>query len=170
MRKNRKILRWGIFLLLCLLAATVPAALVYRSHTLPLSQCSELYRNYLGNPHIRAAFIKDFPINDTLSVDALTLQADSDSAWCELMADFGIPKEMIELYKSDKELFVGEKISSIIKYCIEKNNPQKRASMTDPNSWLVIGSHTKRSLCIFITEDSNQKDLISLTELKKVKQ
>ena len=170
MRKNRKILRWGIFLLLCLLAATVPAALVYRSHTLPLSQCSELYRSYLGNPHIRAAFIKDFPINDTLSVDALTLQADSDSAWCELMTDFGMSKILIARFKTHKELYIGENVNSIIMYYIDKNDIKKRMPNTDPNSRLVIGSHTKRSLCIFITEDSNQKDLISLTELKKVKQ
>lgn len=169
MRKNRKILRWGIFLLLCLLAATVPAALVYRSHTLPLSQCSELYRNYLGNPHIRAAFIKDFPINDTLSVDALTLQADSDSAWCELMADFGMSKILIARFKTHKELYVGENVNSIIMYYIDKNDIKKRMPNTDPNSRLVIGSHAERSICIFMTERKNTKEAIGLTKVKQLK-
>ena len=169
MRKNRKILRWGIFLLLCLLAATVPAALVYRSHTLPLSQCSELYRSYLGNPHIRAAFIKDFPINDTLSVDALLLQADSDSAWCELLTDFGASKDLITLFKTKKELFVRDSLSSITIFYIDKNHPEKHIPLTEPNSCLVIGSHEKRAISIFITEEMNKKTAISKSQIKNLK-
>ncbi len=168
MKKNRKILRWGVFLLLCLLAATVPAALVYRSHTLPLSQCSELYRSYLGNPHIRAAFIKDFPINDTLSVDALTLQADSDSAWCELLTDFGMPKEYMELYLTNKELFVGEGVNAITLFYIDKDNPKDRKLKNNPDSRLTIIDHATQSLCVFLTEEPLLKEEIGFIKTQKL--
>lgn len=90
MRKNRKALRWGIFLLLCLLAATVPAYIVYRSHTVLVEECSQLYRDYADNPHVTVAFIKDFPVNDTLRVDVTTLQATDSLGWETLKNEFHI--------------------------------------------------------------------------------
>lgn len=169
MRKNRKALRWGIFLLLCLLAATVPAYIVYRSHTVPVEECSQLYRGYADNPHVTVAFIKDFPVNDTLSVDVTTLQATTDSAWCALLLDFGTPQEMIDDYNSNKEFNEGEDASTIILFYRDKNDLKKRIPNNHPNSRLVIASYNRRTLCIFMTEDNKQKDIIGLTQIKDLK-
>ncbi len=166
MKKNRKIFRWGVFLLLCLLAATLPAAIVYRCHTVSLSQCDELYRKYVDNPGIRASFIKDFPVNDTLAVDVLLLEATSDSAWCALLSDFGMPKDLIDDYLANKEAFVSEKRNSLIKVTVNKNNIKQRLPIPDPDSRLTIGSYAKRSLCIFMTEDLNIKETICSTKVK----
>lgn len=169
MRKNRKALRWGIFLLLCLLAATVPAYIVYRSHTVPVEECSQLYRGYADNPHVTVAFIKDFPVNDTLAVDVTTLQATTDSAWCALLLDFGTPQEMIDDYNSNKEFNEGEDASTIILFYRDKNDLKKRIPSTNPDSRLVIASHRYRTLCIFMTEKNNIKETIELFEIKKLK-
>ena len=148
MRKKRKILRWGVFLLLCLLAATVPAALVYRSHTLPLSQCSELYRSYLGNPHIRAAFIKNFPINDTLSVDALTLQATDSLGWETLKNDFRLlPLPEFQQKKIDQEIDV------ISMFLAPKADPTLPMDTTDlQNNNVISVSRLHRTISIFHTK------------------
>ena len=167
MKKNRKIFRWGVFLLLCLLAATLPAAIVYRCHTVSLSQCDELYRKYVDNPGIRASFIKDFPVNDTLAVDVLLLEATSDSAWCALLLDFGASEELIDLYRSEKNLLVGEGYHSGMVFYIDINNSKNRLPPDNPDSRLVIGSLAKRSLCVFMTADTQFKELIFYNELDK---
>lgn len=169
MRKKQKAIRWGIFLILCLLAVAVSAYVAYLKHTVPVEECSQLYRDYADNPHVTVAFIKDFPVNDTLRVDVTTLQADSDSAWCALLRDFGAPKEYVDIYKSNKNLFVGEDVNSMIMFSIDKNNPQKRLPDTDSDSRMVIGSHEKMSLCVFLADNSDLKKIIFLNETKKLK-
>ena len=162
MRKNRKILRWGIFLLLCLLAATVPAALVYRSHTLPLSQCSELYRSYLGNPHIRAAFIKNFPINDTLSVDALLLQATDSVGWETLKKDFHafpLPEN------NQKKIDQGIDVISI--HLAPKTDPTLPMDTTDLlNNNVVAISRLHQTVSIFNVTTRAEMDAVRVNQFE----
>ncbi len=161
--------RHYIILAIVAVGLLVCAAVVLRPRQLPPEECSLLYRDYAHNPHVTVAFIKDFPVNDTLRVDVTTLQADSDSAWCALLRDFGAPKEYVDIYKSNKNLFVGEDVNSIIMFSIDKNNPQKRLPDTDSDSRMVIGSHEKMSLCVFLADNSDLKKIIFLNETKKLK-
>ncbi len=160
--------RHYIILAIVAVGLLVCAAVVLRPRQLPLEECSQLYRDYADNPHVTVAFIKDFPVNDTLRADVTTLQATTDSAWYTLLADFGSPEEIIELYKSDKEAFVGKGHHTIIFFFIDKNNPQKRLPRNDPDSRLVIGSHEKKSLLLFLAEDKTIKDAIGLGEVHKL--
>ena len=132
-------------------------------------ECGVLYQRYKDAEGIDASFIKDFPVNDTLTTDALLLEAATDSAWCELLLDFGVSKDLISLYKTNKELFVGEDVCSITEFSVDKNNTKKHIPLTDSDSWLVIGSHTKKTLCILLTENNNQKSTISLINIKDLK-
>ena len=132
-------------------------------------ECGALYQRYKDAEGIDASFIKDFPVNDTLATDALLLEAATDSAWCELLLDFGASKDLISLYKTNKELFVGEDVYSITEFSVDKNNTNKHIPLTDSDSWLVIGSHTKKTLCILLTENNNQKSTISLINIKDLK-
>jgi hypothetical protein len=132
-------------------------------------ECGALYQRYKDAEGIDASFIKDFPVNDTLTTDALLLEAATDSAWCELLLDFGASKDLISLYKTNKELFVGEDVCSITEFSVDKNNTKKHIPLTDSDSWLVIGSHTKKTLCILLTENNNQKSTISLINIKDLK-
>ena len=161
-----------IFITLLLAVAAVATVVLWRAwpHLFPSSDTTDLYRRYEHNDYIRATEIHNFHVNDTLSVDALLLEATTDSAWCALMVDYGIPEEMVEIYMSNNEAFVGEDKHSIIYYCIDKNDPQKRVSTKDPNGLLVLGSFSKRTLCVFMTGEKSKKDIISLTEINKLKQ
>ena len=159
-----------ILITLLLAAAAVAAVVLWRGwpHLFPSSDTDDLYRRYEHNDYIRATHLKDFQVNDTLATDALLLEAATDSAWYALLADFGMPEEMIEMYKSNKESFVGEGKNSIIKFFVNKNNIKERIPKKNPSSRLVLGDLAKKSLCIFLTEDNNKKEKISLFKIKEL--
>ena len=158
-----------ITLSLSLLAVT--AVVLWRGwpHLFPSSEVSDLYRRYEHNDHIRATEIHDFQINDTLAVETVLLQASSDSAWYTLLADFGMPEELIEMYKSNRDFLVGDRNKSLLKFFIDKNNIRKTLPLSNPDSRMVIGSLKKRSLCVFITDDNNLKNKISYITIKDLK-
>jgi len=132
-------------------------------------ECGALYQRYKDAEGIDASFIKDFPVNDTLTTDALLLEAATDSAWCELLLDFGVPEEMIEMYKSNKEFFISNENSSLLLFYMDRNNPSERLPFRHPDSRLVIASFKKQSMSVFLTEDINVKKTIGLSETVKLK-
>lgn len=164
--KPRYIKRLWLLWAVVVLLLAVGAALLPLWPRLFHSEVSDLYRRYEHNPHIRATELHDFPVNDTLAVDVLLLEASSDSAWCALLSDFGMPKDLIDDYLANKEAFVSEKRNSLIKVTVNKNNIKQRLPIPDPDSRLTIGSYAKRSLCIFMTEDLNIKETICSTKVK----
>lgn len=169
--KPRKIKRFWLLGLVTMLLVIVGVALsILWPRLFPSSGVSDLYRRYEHNDHIRATEIHDFHINDTLAVETVLLQAATDSSWCALMVDFGASEEFIDFYKSNKEFFVGEGNNAISLYYVDRNNLRKRVPNSDPDSWPVILSHRKRTLCIFMTENSHIKEIIELSEIKKLKQ
>lgn len=168
--KPRKIKCFWLLGLVTMLLVIVGVALsILWPRLFPSSEVSDLYRRYEHNDHIRATEIHDFHINDTLAVETVLLQATTDSAWCALLLDFGASEDLIDMYKTDKESLVGENISSFFKFNIDKNNIKKSLPKSNPDSRRVIGSHAKRSLCIFMTDKKAEQENISLNELKKLK-
>ena len=135
----------------------------------PSSEVSNLYRRYEHNDHIRATEIHDFQVNDTLAVETVLLQATTDSAWCALMVDFGAPAEFMELYMTDKSLFIGDDINAITLIYVDKDDVRKHLPQADPNSRLVLVSHAKKTICVFIIEDKNTKEQIYSEETQKLK-
>ena len=77
-------------LLLSLVSVSATVTCVTCSRTVPLSQCSDIYRRYAGNPDIGAAYIKDYKLNDSLILSATVLEAKNDSGWATLRKDFNI--------------------------------------------------------------------------------
>ena len=159
--------RHYILLAIVAVGLLVCAGVALRPRQLPPEECSQLYRDYADNPHVAVAFIKDFPVNDTLRVDVTTLQASTDSAWYALLRDFGASEEFIEWYQSNKANLVNDRQNSIFLFSMDKNNPQKRLSENDPDSRLVIGSYAKRTLCVFMTEKKIRETII-ISETKKL--
>ncbi len=132
-------------------------------------ECGALYQRYKDAEGIDASFIKDFPVNDTLTTDALLLEAATDSAWCTIMVDFGVPEEFIELYISNKDNFINDERNSICEFYRDKNNMKKFLPLDNPDSRIVIGFHAKKTMCIFMTDNPDLKDIISFNEIKKMK-
>jgi hypothetical protein len=74
----------------CLVVAALVLVVKYHPRTVPVEECSQIYRDYADNPHIAVAFIKDIPVNDTLRVDVTTLQATDSLGWETLKNEFHI--------------------------------------------------------------------------------
>ena len=97
--------RWTITLLLTPLLLAVVALAVYRCHTVPLGQCSEVYRRYCDTPGIQASFIKDKQINDTLHLDMTLFKADDSAAFAALLRAMGNREEFIRDMATLREMF-----------------------------------------------------------------
>ena len=163
---------WAVALLLLTAGVALP---ILWPCLFPSHYTSDLYRRYEHNDHIRATEIHNFQVNDTLRVDVTLLQASTDSAWYALLRDFGASEELIEWYQSEKESLTVDRKYTTICFLIDKNNSKKRVPLTDPNGYLVIGSVSMRSLCIFLTADKSvqtKKSLYYFTtrhqEIKKI--
>ena len=73
-------------------------------------------------------------------------------------------------YKTNRSHFIGDDANAITILFISKKDSKKRLSRHDPDSRLVILSHKKKNLCVFMTENINTKDIIELIEINKLKQ
>jgi hypothetical protein len=82
--------RWTITLLLLPVVVLSVLLLTRSLHTVPPDKCSDVYRQYKDTPGIKASFIKDYPINDTTTIDVTTLEASSDAGWESLKKTFNI--------------------------------------------------------------------------------
>ncbi len=167
MKKNRYITL--SIVLLCLLAALAGGVRLFRYYLPHEGPTDALYEKYKDNPQVKASLLHDFRVNDTRAVDALLLEASTDSAWCALLLDFGMPEEMITDYISNRDFFMGEGRSSIIRIFINKYNPKERVPVADTNGWLTIGSFEKKSLSVFLTGEYSVKEIINKKEIKKLK-
>ncbi len=81
---------------LCLLAALLSAAAKMAPHELPAGRCGELYQRYAGRPGIEAAYLRDYRLNDSVSVAVTLFRATDSAAWQQLCSDFAIylPEEL----------------------------------------------------------------------------
>ena len=155
---------WALWTLMVLLLAAGAAVLPLWPRLFP-SHLSDLYLRYEHNPHIRATELRDFPVDDTLAVDALLLQADTDSAWYALMADFGMSEDLIEEYRTNAKLANDRNVTLFSR---DKNDPKKRSPKSNPDSRVVSMSYAKKSLCVFLSEDKTIKEAIVKSETLKV--
>ncbi len=80
---------------LCLLSVGSTVAIVYWRHTVPLSQTSEVYRRYRDLPGVRAAYIRQMPINDTLRLDMTLFEAEDSLSFTNLLRTMGNREEFI---------------------------------------------------------------------------
>lgn len=94
----RHIKRFWLWLCVILLVEVAAITLwnqwdrIFPSHTV-----SEVYTKYADADGIRAAFVKDYRINDTVSVDVTFLEATDSASWAILCKDFAIPDVEPEL-------------------------------------------------------------------------
>ena len=83
--------RWTITLVIICVAVVLGTVWHRCARTVPLAECSEVYRRYADTPGINAAYVKDYRVNDTIAFNATLLEATTDSAWNELCLVFSIP-------------------------------------------------------------------------------
>ena len=79
--------------------ALIVGTLAFRlwPRTLKPEECSVLYQRYADSPDICATYIKNYRVNDTLTLNATLLEALTDSGWAEL-------KHVLAIKEPDKNL------------------------------------------------------------------
>ena len=135
----------------CLLAVALGAALKCRPRTVPLEECSEVYRQYCDTPGIRAAFIKDKQINDTLRLDMTLLQADDSATFVWLLKKWGKSDELIEELLS----FDNDEKTRFVKR-IPKGHPELPRDKDDTNNEVIATFPVLKSVAIFHTQTQEQ--------------
>ena len=93
-----------ITLLSSLLLVGLAYMVVRWPRTVPPAECSEVYRRYSEVEGIRASYLKDYRLNDTLTIGVTLLEAETDSGWVRLQEDFAIeplPPEVLAILDSN---------------------------------------------------------------------
>ncbi|MGX8713266.1 MAG: hypothetical protein ACSW8I_06240 [bacterium] len=155
--------RWLITLLLLLLALLATGWGCYRYHTVPDEECSELYRRYADSPHVSVAFIRDFPVNDTLSLDVTTLTALDSIGWEILKTDFRI-HPVPEF--AQQQIGQGKDIISL--KLVSKDNPMlgmDTACLLNNNTIGISRLHHTVSVFYTITINEQEAVLVNQTNI-----
>ena len=155
--------RWIITLTLIPAIVVVVALVVYGLHTVPSSQCGDIYRYYENNPHLSVTYIKDFPVDDTLTVAVTTLTATDAAGWDTLTAAFYIPK-LPEFMR--EKIDAGKDIISV--RLTPKTAPGQPMDTTDLLKNNVIGiSRKNHTISIFNTDTKEQQDAVAHYNYRK---
>ena len=155
--------RWTITLLLLAAIVVVVALVAYWHHTVPSSQCSAFYRHYENNPHLSVTYIKDFPIDDTLTVDVTTIRALDDEGWDTLCVVFQVP-ELPEFMQ--KSIEAGKDIVSVrLTPKAALGQPMDTTDLLKNN---VIGiSRKNHTISIFNTDTEEQQNAVANYNFRK---
>ncbi len=110
--RRRRWLYWIVVMLIGLLLSAITSAVIYWRHTVPLAETSEVYRQYRHQPGVRAAFIRQMPINDTLRLDMTLLEAEDSAAFADLLRAMGKSEEFVQYIMSieleEEDRFTGK--------------------------------------------------------------
>lgn len=131
---------WPITILICLLLLGGGAVVIFWPRTVPFEQCSEIYQKYANVEKVKASFIKDFKVNDTVFVDVTLLEAIDSTGWDILKRDFevaSLPPELQQLVDNGEDLV------------FTKSIPKSEMDKSDfPNDLLAI-SHMIHTVTVF---------------------
>ena len=146
-----------ITLLVCLMMVGVFVAVLRWSRTVPLEECSEVYRRYCDMEGIRASYVKDYRVNDTLTVGVTLLEAEDTAAWWKLLERFNVPKEMTEDAGSGLDVCTWKS---------PKDSPETRYNpwLSDDSEEVVLEivsmSFKYREICVFHTQNEQERDAV----------
>jgi hypothetical protein len=136
--------RLPILLLLALLGVGAVVVCKYWNGLFPLGDTSEVYRQYRHLPGVRAAFIRQMPINDTLRLDMTLLEAEDSAAFADLLKKLAYTDESI----NDIMTTEGDENSRYTR-SYRKNHPEMPKDKEDKSNNDVMGLFYKRYAVAF---------------------
>ena len=146
MKRNR-----FIFATVPLVVLGILAFVKLYPRSVPLDECSPIYRQYAGQEGIEASYVRDYPVDDTTLVDVTLLHATTDSAWESLCHEFITP----EIPDNVKETIIyGNSVSVRI---VSKDDPRivVTPDSVDRYDYLLF-SPTKTTIGLFHVENVEQ--------------
>ena len=154
---------WLITLVLCVVGITTVLAVRYWPRIVHPGEPSGLYLRYKDNPHISAAFIKDFRVNDSLTLDVTILEARDSVGWDQLRIDFKRP-----ILPPEIEKYINKHNSFAIKQ-VRSDDPGKGMDKENlaNNDFLVI-KNLERTFYLFHTDNEYKKVQIMARFTKEI--
>ena len=143
-----------VTLCLCVFVAVVMVVAVCMQRVVPYWQCSEVYKKYSRVEGVGATYVKDYRVNDTLTVGVTLLEATDSAGWACLKEDYGltvIPRELEVIYRGDSNRVLVKKYP--------KREPLYSGGDTLADDIVAI-SYYKHSIIHFIVECDEQKEII----------
>ena len=135
--------RLPILLLLALLGVGAVVVCKYWNGLFPLGDTSEVYRQYRHLPGVRAAFIRQMPINDTLRLDMTLLEAEDSAAFADLLIKMGKSEEFVQYIMS-----------------IEQEEEDRFTGKDEQNNIVVVFPNKKTVVVMGEKEESRQKEIM----------
>ena len=143
-----------LWLLVSLLCLTIVAGSGLLWHSAqPSPPVSDTYLRYSHVEGIEASYIRNFQVNDTLSIPVTTLKATTDSAWELLRKDFHIPP-FPEEHK--KHLEAGKDVVSV-KLCSKIDPREPMDSVNITQNHILAFSYLHHTVSIFYTHNEPEQ-------------
>ena len=126
--------------------------------TVPLEECSPLYRQYAGHEDIEATFVKDYPVDDTTLVDVTLLHATTDSAWESLCHEF-VPYEFADSNDYTNKLI--HDTTAINFWAVSEDDCRTKVnpSISEKHNSVFMAAKM-RAICIFHINKKEQSDIL----------
>lgn len=140
----------------------IALAVRFWPRNVPFDQCSEVYKTYANSPGIKASYIKDFCINDTVSVDVTLLEATDTIGWNTLKRDFPSPKLDP---KTQKKIDDGKDL--IFTQLVNENNFLEPADPDSPKCDLRATSVLNHTICVFHVTSFEERHAVIYYNLDK---
>ena len=146
--------RWGIkFLLLAIASILVVVAVKYWPRVLTPDQCSEVYRRYKDRDDLSVAFVKDYRIGDSITVDVTTIEAKDSTSWESLLRGMNVTEESIN---ENKKLVLEGKHTASTRLSA-KGYPEKHVSIDTTTSVdLVFFVYSEKCVYVFDVNSIDQ--------------
>ena len=157
--------RW-IVIVVGLATAALGGAALWNicSHRVVKSELSEVYNRYKDRDDLRVAFVKEYRIDDSTTVDVTTLTAKDSAGWESLMREMNKPESLIELMRKA----VDEGRYNVTGYYCEVEHPELTTPYKEGNSWYVILNPTEKTIYIYQLSNCKARSIIK-NKLKEVK-
>ena len=159
-----KINRWIVVLLGVIALATSVAALCRAcDRRVVESECSEVYRRYKDRDDFSVAFIKDYRIGDSITVDVTTITAPDSASWEALLRDMNVNETTIEFTR----MALKEGNAPVTEYRCEIGHPENHINDDRADLWLVVMMHIEKTAYIFEVTTETQATIIQSRKVKE---
>ena len=148
---------WPIKVLVFVVIVGGVLAIRYGSSVVLYWQCSEVYKRYHKVEGVQTTYIKNFPLNDTLTIGVTLLEATDSAGWEYLLQAFNIPQEMIEDADSGLDICTWQ----AIKDCPETRYDSWLSDDSDEVVVEIVSMSIKnQEICIFHTQDKEEQNAV----------
>ena len=119
---------------------------------------SEVYKRYSRAEGVRATYVKDFRVNDTLTVGVTLLEATDSAGWERMIKKFNIPQELIE--ENEIDIWTRKSLKNHPETAYKKSDADQQEVETKPVIEIVAISMKKHQICLFHTQNEKEQDAV----------